>query len=48
MQLEMADTQQLAKQYREAANTYGQLLNEKTLPQREARRAQNATTGPTG
>ncbi len=32
---EMADTQQLAKQYREAAATYNQVLNEKLLPQRE-------------
>src|SRR6202011_870 len=33
--LEMADTQQLIRQYKEAAGTYGQLLNEKSLPQRE-------------
>jgi TolA-binding protein len=32
--LELADTQQLLKQPREAANTYNQLLNEKDLPQR--------------
>lgn len=34
MLLEVADTQQLAKQYKEAAGTYEQLLNEKTLPAR--------------
>jgi TolA-binding protein len=33
--LELADTQQLAKQYKEAANTYNQLLNDKLLPARE-------------
>ncbi len=33
--LELADTQQLARQYKEAAATYGQILNEKILPQRE-------------
>ena len=33
--LELADTQQLAKQHKEAANTYNQLLNEKLLPARE-------------
>ncbi len=32
---ELADTQQLAKQYREAATTYQQVLAEKTLPRRE-------------
>jgi len=32
--LEIADTQQLLKQPRDAANTYNQLLNEKLLPQR--------------
>ncbi|HJT78055.1 MAG TPA: tetratricopeptide repeat protein [Gemmataceae bacterium] len=32
--LEVADTQQEAKQYREAAATYNQLLNEKALPRR--------------
>ena len=34
MLLEIADTQQLAKQFREAASTYEQLINEKTLPGR--------------
>lgn len=34
MLLEMADTQQLAKQYKEAASTYEQILNEKSLPGR--------------
>jgi len=34
MLLEMADTQQLAKQYKEAAATYDQILNEKILPAR--------------
>ncbi len=33
--LEMADTQQLDKMFKEAANTYTVLLNEKALPQRE-------------
>jgi TolA-binding protein len=33
--LELADTQQLAKQHREAAATYGQILNEKSLPNRD-------------
>jgi TolA-binding protein len=33
--LELADTQQLARQYKEAANTYNQLRNEKLLPTRE-------------
>jgi TolA-binding protein len=33
--LESADTQQLVKQYREAAAAYNQLLNEKLLPQRD-------------
>jgi TolA-binding protein len=33
--LEMADTQQLAQQYKEAAATYGQILNEKILLQRQ-------------
>jgi tetratricopeptide (TPR) repeat protein len=32
MLLEIADTQQLAKQYKDAATTYEQLLNEKALP----------------
>ena len=34
MLLEIADTQQLAKQYTDAATTYEQLLNEKTLTNR--------------
>lgn len=34
MLLEVADTQQMAKLYKDAANTYQQLLNEKTLPSR--------------
>ena len=34
MLLEVADTQQAAKLYREAAGTYEQVLNEKTLPGR--------------
>lgn len=34
MLLELADTQQHAKQYKEAATTYEQLLNEKSLPPR--------------
>ncbi|HBI42733.1 MAG TPA: hypothetical protein DDY78_07735 [Planctomycetales bacterium] len=33
--LELADAQQLAKQFREAAATYNQILNEKLLPQRD-------------
>ncbi|MFO0967192.1 MAG: tetratricopeptide repeat protein [Gemmataceae bacterium] len=32
--LEIADTQQLLKQHREAAGAYGQILNEKLLPDR--------------
>lgn len=34
MLMEMADTQQLAKQYKEAASTYEQILNEKMLANR--------------
>ena len=34
MLIEMADVQQFAKQYKDAANTYEQILNEKTLPGR--------------
>jgi cellulose synthase operon protein C len=34
MLLEVADTQQIAKQYKEAATTYEQIINEKTLPGR--------------
>jgi TolA-binding protein len=33
--LELADTQQLGKQFKEAAATYAQILGEKILPQRE-------------
>ncbi len=33
--LEMADTRQLARQYKEAAGVYAQLLGEKALPERE-------------
>jgi len=40
MLLEMADTQQLARQFREAANTYNQLLNDKALPDRDEEIAQ--------
>ena len=32
--LEVADTQQIAKQYKEAATTYEQIINEKNLPAR--------------
>ncbi len=32
---ELADAQQLSKQYRDAAATYNQILNDKVLPQRE-------------
>jgi TolA-binding protein len=42
--LEMADTQQLARQFKEAANIYGQLLNEKALPEREEEIAQRQAT----
>jgi tetratricopeptide (TPR) repeat protein len=34
MLLEIADTQQLAKQYKDSASTYEQLLNDKALPSR--------------
>jgi TolA-binding protein len=34
MLLEAADTQQMAKQYKEAAGTYEQIINEKVLPAR--------------
>jgi TolA-binding protein len=33
--IELGDTQQLAKQYKEAAGTYDQVLNEKLIPQRD-------------
>ncbi len=42
--LEIADTQQLARQYREAAATYNQILNEKLLPQREEEVQQRLAT----
>jgi tetratricopeptide (TPR) repeat protein len=42
--LETADVQQLVKQYREAAVTYGQLLNDKVLPAREEEIAQRLAT----
>src|SRR5262249_805461 len=42
--LELADTQQLAKQYKEAATTYGQILTEKVLPQRDEEVLQRQTT----
>jgi cellulose synthase operon protein C len=35
MLLELGDTQQLAKLFKDAAATYNQVLNEKTLPQRD-------------
>jgi TolA-binding protein len=41
---EMADTQQLARQYREAAATYNQILNERSLPQREQELLQHLAT----
>ncbi|HEV3116524.1 MAG TPA: tetratricopeptide repeat protein, partial [Gemmataceae bacterium] len=42
--LELADTQQLAKQYRESAGTYGQILNEKCLANREEEVLQRQAT----
>jgi TolA-binding protein len=42
--LEVADTQQLARQYREAAGTYNQILNEKVLPQRDEEVVQRLAT----
>jgi TolA-binding protein len=42
--LEMADTQQLAHQFKEAAGVYNQLLNEKLLPQREEEVMQHLAT----
>jgi TolA-binding protein len=42
--LELADTQQLAKQFKEAAATYAQILGEKTLPQREEEVLQRQAT----
>src|SRR5262249_8774279 len=42
--IEMGDTQQLAKQYKEAAATYGQVLNEKHIPQRDEEVSQRQAT----
>jgi TolA-binding protein len=42
--LEMADVQQQARQFKEAAGTYAQLLNEKTLPEREEEITQRQAT----
>ena len=42
--LEMADTQQLAQQYKEAAATYHQILNDKLLPPREEEVMQHLAT----
>src|SRR5438132_378569 len=42
--LELADTQQLAKQHREAAATCAQILNEKSLPQRDEEVLQRQAT----
>lgn len=42
--MELADTQQLARQYREAAAQYGQLLGEKALPEREEELLQRQAT----
>jgi TolA-binding protein len=42
--LEMADVQQLARQFKEAVNTYNQLLNEKALPDREEEITQRQAT----
>jgi TolA-binding protein len=42
--LEMADTQQLANQSKEAATTYQQILNEKLLPEREQEVMQHQIT----
>jgi tetratricopeptide (TPR) repeat protein len=42
--LELADTQLQTKQYREAARTYGQLLDDKALPQREEEILQRQAT----
>jgi TolA-binding protein len=44
MLLELADTQQLAKQFKEAAATYNQIVNEKILPQREEECVQRQAT----
>jgi TolA-binding protein len=42
--LEIADTQQLAEQHREAVNTYNQILNEKLLPARTEEVMQHLVT----
>jgi TolA-binding protein len=42
--LELADTQQLAKQFKDAAVTYGQILNEKSLPQHDEETLQRQAT----
>src|SRR5262249_19264327 len=42
--LELGDTQQLAKQYKEAAATYGQILKEESLPQRAEEVVQRQAT----
>ena len=42
--LELADTQQLAQQYKEAGATYHQILNEKLLPPREEEVLQHLAT----
>lgn len=42
--LELGDTQQLAKQYKEAAGTYTAVINEKTLPLREEEISQRLIT----
>jgi TolA-binding protein len=44
MMLELADTQQLAKLYKDAAATYGQILNEKTLPAHDEETLQRQAT----
>src|SRR5262249_53846405 len=41
---ETAETQQLAKQFKEAANTYGQVLAEKGLPARDEEMLQRQAT----
>ena len=42
--LEIADTQQMAEQYRDAVNTYNQILNEKLIPAREEEALQHLVT----
>src|SRR5262249_56884963 len=41
---ELADTQQLIKQHREATGTYNQILNEKILPERDEEVMQRLAT----